>query len=276
MYSKLLLFISLLFATTTLHHISATNHPSPTQPPTIPPPQSTVIQQQQLKDILDALMGSGDFTSWLNTLFNQTNSSSPLYLIPTTSIIPTSATIFVPRNTTLTATATGSLNFDPLTIMTIIPYHILPQRFTFSELQLFQTHTQIPTLLPFKTIVITNNEIGNFTIDDSLITSPDFYTNDVVCVHGVERIFDYVVYGDAGDKIPSSFVTPPPQKLLPLAEDGGTQVSEAVSSISGAAEGDFLLHFVVILFCETTVLLKFHLSPQGVVDFLASKEMFFA
>ncbi|KAK9060576.1 hypothetical protein SSX86_021282 [Deinandra increscens subsp. villosa] len=53
------------------------------------------------------------------------------------------------------------------------PYHVLPQRLTFSDLQLFKTLTRIPTLLPSKIIIITDNTSSHFTIDDSLITQPD-------------------------------------------------------------------------------------------------------
>ncbi|KVI00854.1 FAS1 domain-containing protein [Cynara cardunculus var. scolymus] len=95
-----------------------------------PPPQPPeYIQQQQLKNIIDTLIGAGDFTAWANILFNpNTNSSIPT--TTTATLIPTTATMFVPGNDALThlsATATGAYNFDPF----IIPYHILPQRLTF-------------------------------------------------------------------------------------------------------------------------------------------------
>ncbi|XP_024990481.1 FAS1 domain-containing protein SELMODRAFT_448915-like [Cynara cardunculus var. scolymus] len=223
-YFLLLLFTTVALTTTNLRRLSATGSlspaPSPStrpqlpvsalpiSPPSPPPPPPEYIQQEQLKNIIDALIGAGDFAAWANILFNpNTNSSIPT--TATAALIPTTATMFVPGNDALThlsATATGAYNFDPF----IIPYHILPQRLTFSELQLFKTQTRLPTLLPSKTVIITNNTAANFTIDDSLIEQPDIYLTAAVCVHGIATILDYTVYGDADSTPPSNSLPPPP------------------------------------------------------------------
>ncbi|KAJ9558145.1 hypothetical protein OSB04_012759 [Centaurea solstitialis] len=200
----------------TPHHLllsaeSALPIPPPvsTQPPP-PPPQSPpeYIQQEELKNIIDALIGAGDFAAWANILLNPTTNSSTT---TAAALIPTTATMFVPRNEALAhLTATS---FDPF----IIPYHILPQRLTFSDLQLSKTLTRLPTLLPSKTVIITNNTPSNFTVDDALIIRPDFYLTPAVCVHGIGALLDYTVYGDHD----ADSTTPVPSLSLPLPMSGG-------------------------------------------------------
>ncbi|KAI3739384.1 hypothetical protein L2E82_29788 [Cichorium intybus] len=219
--------------------------PPVSKPSTSPPPPSRpeYMQQQQLKNIIDALIGAGDFAAWANILFNpKINSSIPTST--TAALIPTTATLFVPGNDALshlTASATGAYNFDPF----IIPYHILPQRLTFSELQLFKTQTRLPTLLPSKTILITNNTASNFTIDDSLIMQPDIYQNPAVCVHGISAILDYTTYGGAAPAPPTSLPPPP----LPSPPEIVTQPVEVVrnrSPMSVVSECDFLIILFLI------------------------------
>ncbi|CAH1440817.1 unnamed protein product [Lactuca virosa] len=224
----------------------------PPPPPTIsirsPPPPPTrpeYMQQQQLKNIIDALIGAGDFAAWANILFNpKINSSIPTST--TAALIPTTATMFVPGNDALShlsASATGAYNFDPF----IIPYHILPQRLTFSELQLFKTQTRLPTLLPSKTIIITNNTPSNFTIDDSLIMQPDIYQNPAVCVHGIAAILDYTMYGEAPPAPPAS--PPPPASTLDETVTPSPEVARNCSSDHVFSDDDFFFVMMVILAC---------------------------
>ncbi|KAL8259485.1 hypothetical protein R6Q59_027438 [Mikania micrantha] len=222
-------YYSLFLLLTTVTFTTATNSSSPapspsTPPPPSPPSSSDYMQQQQVKNIIDALIGAGDFAAWANILFNPaSNSSFPA------SNLPTTATMFVPGNdalSRLSGAATGAYTFDPF----IIPYHVLPQRLTFSELRLFRTRTRIPTLLPSKTLIITDNTPSHFTIDDSLIIQPDIYCNSAVCVHGVASILDYTLYGEA-DQTPE-ILNPPPPLPLPLqaADETVTPSPEVVSS----------------------------------------------
>ncbi|KAJ0622885.1 putative FAS1 domain-containing protein [Helianthus annuus] len=239
-FFSLLLLLLLTTTATCLHQLSTLNSssspaPSPSNQPS-PPPAPEYMQQQQLKNIIDALIGAGDFAAWANILFNPTSNSSN---IPPS----TTATMFVPGNdalSRLSATATGAYSFDPF----IIPYHVLPQRLTFSDLQQFKTRTRIPTLLPSKTIVITSNAPDNFTIDDSLIVQPDIYTNAAVCVHGIADVLDYKVYGDAGQP-PPSFVAPPPLPPLPPADETETVTTppDVVSSMRGDLFFQDCIHF---------------------------------
>nr|XP_043639820.1 FAS1 domain-containing protein SELMODRAFT_448915-like [Erigeron canadensis] len=227
---------------TDLHHLSPALSPLPPPPTTVPAPPE-YMQQQQLKNILDALIGSGDFTSWLNLLLNPTNAN-------TTTTIPSSATIFLPGNDAISSSAASSLIFDPF----VIPYHILPHHFTFSDLQLFKTQTRIPTLLPSKTIIITNNSPHHFTIDDSLIIHPDLYSNDIVSVHGIDSILDYTVYGDAAQNpaVNLSPPPPPPPSLLRVDETPSPATPVVSSSSNGGcivSRPGFLMHFLVTFFC---------------------------
>ncbi|XP_052203574.1 FAS1 domain-containing protein SELMODRAFT_448915-like [Diospyros lotus] len=153
------------------------------------PPPAAGIWDEIIKNITDVLTNAGDFGIWADLLSAAASSNLPL-----------SATLFVPSDDALSHLAT-IISFDPF----IIPYHIVPQRLSFSDLQLFQTRARIPTLLPSNSILITNNSRFNFTIDASPITRPDLYANSDVCVHGLKTILDYSIYGAE-----SNFFAPPP------------------------------------------------------------------
>nr|XP_019066420.1 uncharacterized protein LOC104644785 [Solanum lycopersicum] len=169
---------------------------SPTMPPTFPPPTPSFsttatssppppsltqrqIQEQQLNNILQALIGAGDFVGWANLLSSADLSSLPL-----------TATFFIPGKTAMADHQTvGVQNLDPL----LIAYHIIPQRLSFSDLQQLKPNTRIPTLLPSKFIIVTNNSLSNFTIDGSQITYPDLYVSLAFTFHGVDKILEYSV-----------------------------------------------------------------------------------
>ncbi|CAI9778940.1 unnamed protein product [Fraxinus pennsylvanica] len=158
--------------------------PTTSLPPSPPPPmQLEEIPKQQLNNIIDALIGAGDFAGWINFL-SSTNPSSLSF----------TATFFVPSNDAISqfpiATAAG-MNFDPF----IVPYYIVPQRLSFSDLQQFSTLTRLPTLYPSKYIVITSNSRFNFTVNDSLVTHPDVLVNVAFSIHRIKNVLDYNVYG---------------------------------------------------------------------------------
>ncbi|KAI4299850.1 hypothetical protein L6164_033272 [Bauhinia variegata] len=165
--------------------------PPPSPPSLSLPPPST---PQQLNNIIDALIGTGDYSSWVSILAT----ANPLAL-------PLSATLFIPENNALNRRRPA---VDPF----LFPYHIVPQRLVFSDLLLFKANSRIPTLLPGNSITITNNSRSNFTIDNTPLTHFDLYTTANIAVHGVGAILDYSVYGDGLPLIRS----PPPQ-----AEKGG-------------------------------------------------------
>ncbi|KAK2634075.1 hypothetical protein Ddye_028867 [Dipteronia dyeriana] len=157
-----------------------------------PPPQ----QQQQLNNIIDALIGAEDFNSWANML-------SPADL----TAFPVRATFFIPSD----SSEESSPAVDRMAM--VMAYHIVPQRLSFSDLCHLNPLTRLPTFLPTKSILITNNSISNFTLDNSLLSHPHLYTSSTFVVHGIQTFLDYSVYG-AADNHP--FTTPPlPTPPLP-------------------------------------------------------------
>ncbi|EEF32487.1 conserved hypothetical protein [Ricinus communis] len=209
------LFLLLLLRTTS----TATLTPalSPTATP-LPPPNTTTTtipllplapppkfhRQQQLNNIIDALIGAGDFNSWVNILS-----------VADAATLPLSATLFIPADDSPSPIAT-TITIDPF----IFPYHIVPQRLSFSDLCQFNLSSRLPTLLSFKSILITNNSISNFTLDDSLLSHPDLFSSDTIAVHGIATLLDYSVYGDAYPKPsqPEVLARPPPGMFVPKGE----------------------------------------------------------
>ncbi|GLU17475.1 hypothetical protein SLE2022_338410 [Rubroshorea leprosula] len=164
---------------------------------TVAPPQPN---PHQLDNIIDALIGAADFDSWASML-----SAADLLTFPL------SVTLFVPSDyslsnlpTSSTTTAAAAAAMDPFTIS----YHIVPQRLAFSDLCLLKPRSRIPTLLPYKSILITNTSLTNFTLDDSLLSQPDLYISASIAVHGLDTLLNYTVYGTDTALLPPP--TPPP------------------------------------------------------------------
>ncbi|KAL6546268.1 hypothetical protein OROMI_021989 [Orobanche minor] len=209
-FSLILLLVAALTATTHYSISAAKTHPpsKPSPPPTTtppppseipsppktppppPPPPLAETQQTHLNNIINALIGAGEFAGWANLLSTADPSSLPL-----------TATFFIPGNdavsTLSSANAAGTSSFDAF----LIPYHIVPQRLTFSDLLQFTARARLPTLLHAKYIVVTNNTQENFAVDDSQITQPDIFVNAAFAVHGVKKLLDYSLYGDG--RVPS-------------------------------------------------------------------------
>ncbi|CAN1166563.1 hypothetical protein LINPERHAP2_LOCUS26760 [Linum perenne] len=179
---------------------------------TAPPPDalqqlnSSSSRQQQLNNIINALIGAGDFNNWANIL----TMSTPTYL-------PLSATFFIPADESLISTPSDAFT-DPL----IFPYHIVPQRLTFSELRQFATLSRLPSLLSSKSILVTNSSASNFTLDGSLLSHPDLFTSPAIVVHGISNLMDYSIYGDGALIHTNSGDHPSPQQQQQvLGADGG-------------------------------------------------------
>jgi len=168
------------------------------------------LAMQEINNIVDALIGSGDtsINKWVSIL----SISHPSL----------SLTLFIPQQP-----LPSSSTLNPFTF----PYHIIPQRLAFADLLLLPRYSRIPTLLPGKTITITDNSPGNFTVDDVLLTQPDFYNTSSLAVHGVQRLLDYSTFGEAS-MMPNS----PP--FLPVGE---TWNSADSSPCARAAFNIFLL-----------------------------------
>jgi hypothetical protein len=159
------------------------------------------VLQEQIDNIIDAVLGAGDFKNWASVL---------TMADPTT--FPISATFFIPSDNSLSPTTTTS---DPF----IFPCHIVPQRLAFADLQQFKAFSRLPTLILDRSILITNNAVSNFTLDGSRLTHPDIYTNAAISVHGIDNLLDYSFFGAEPGKNyseptmvapPGSPVSPPP------------------------------------------------------------------
>ncbi|RDY06597.1 FAS1 domain-containing protein, partial [Mucuna pruriens] len=178
---RLLLLLTLMFSPAT-----------PTPPPSPPP--------QQMNNIIDALIGAGDFAAWVSIL----SSANATFL-------PVSATLFVPRD--------GAVDRPPPDPL-LLPYHVVPQRLPFDLLILLPRLARLPTLLPTKSISITDNSAANFSLDATPLTHPDLFSTPSLAVHGVQAFLDYSLFGDG---------IPPPPPFLPIGDAIGTDWNSAAS-----------------------------------------------
>ncbi|KAJ9168424.1 hypothetical protein P3X46_019949 [Hevea brasiliensis] len=183
-------------------YVSTLNTSTAAAAPT--PPREGRLHRQQLNNIVDALIGAGDFNGWANIL----SVADPITL-------PLSATLFIPADDSRSPIST-TMTIDPF----IFSYHIVPQRLSFADLRQFKLYSRLPTLLPSKHILITNNSSSNFTLDDSLLSHPDLFITGTVAVHGMATLMDYSVYGDAKPKPsqPEVLSRPPPAMFEPSGE----------------------------------------------------------
>ncbi|KAK7354503.1 hypothetical protein VNO80_19967 [Phaseolus coccineus] len=195
---NLIFFIFILIM---VNHTTSTPIQAPPSPPT-----------QQVNNILDALIGAGDFSTWVSILSS-----------PNATILPISATLFVPRDA-----AVDRPPPDPL----LLPYHVVPQRLPFSDLLLLPRLARLPTLLAAKTISVTDNSPANFSLDHTPLTHPDLFSSPSLAVHGVQSFLDYSLFGDG---------LPPPPPFLP----GGHTIGSARNL--GASSSPSRLNVVVLV-----------------------------
>ncbi|KAI3834426.1 hypothetical protein MKX03_032537 [Papaver bracteatum] len=149
--------------------------------------------EQQFQNIIEALMATQDYSNWAEVL----SITDPF-------TFPITATFLIPGdnpliNTTTTSSSSSSSSSSQ-SLTSTIGYHIIPQQLPFSVLQTFAIGSRIPTLLPEKTILVTNNSQSNYTIDEIQITYPDLYINGAVVVHGIKSTLNYTAFGAANAK----------------------------------------------------------------------------
>ncbi|KAI3912482.1 hypothetical protein MKX01_020500 [Papaver californicum] len=143
--------------------------------------------EQQFENIIEALMATQDYSNWAEVL----SITDPF-------TFPITATFLIPSDNPLINTTSSSYSSSQ-SLSSTIGYHIIPQQLSFSVLQTFAIGSRIPTLLPEKTILVTNNSRSNYTIDEIQITYPDLYMNGAVVVHGIKSTLNYTVFGAAKD-----------------------------------------------------------------------------
>ncbi|XP_059436611.1 fasciclin-like arabinogalactan protein 19 [Corylus avellana] len=138
----------------------------------------------------------------------------------------------------------------------IVPYHIVPQRLSFSDLQLLNTNTRLPTLLPGNSILITNTSASNFTLDDSPITQPDFYSTSALAVHSIASLLDYALYGGDGfGSLPKPEVVTP----APLPSAPGPQIIDS-STVAASLCSHFPIDLLLVA-CALLFTFKIHGNP---------------
>lgn len=177
-------------------------------PATAAQPQATDDEPrlQQLYNIIDALIGSGDFGNWANIL----STSDP-------SMFPISATLFVPGDSAFSSFSGGLHSApDPLPVDPLLfSYHVVPQRLSFSDLTLFPINSRLPTLLLERSILITNNSRSNFTLNGSHLTRPDLFSTSSVSVHGIRDVLGFSIHEEPDSSSLTTNVPPMPQPLPP-------------------------------------------------------------
>lgn len=140
-------------------------------------PRSIPPEQQQIKNLISALRKSGLFGAAAGAI-------DGLNLV----MLPQQSTIFVP-----TDAAFQSVNVADT--MELFQYHVAIQRFAFAQLFSLNEGDILPTLLDGNSILVTSNQLMNFTLDDVRVISPDLYYDSTIVVHGIGGILNYSLYG---------------------------------------------------------------------------------
>ncbi|KAJ8623779.1 hypothetical protein MRB53_032309 [Persea americana] len=90
----------------------------------------------------------------------------------------------------------------------VVRYHIVPRKLSYWQLSLLAAAgEQIPTLLPYKSIILTTDKSCNVSVNYVHITHPEKFHNGAALVHGVSIPLNYSFYGD--QTMPSDRASPP-------------------------------------------------------------------
>ncbi|XXG84946.1 hypothetical protein AAC387_Pa11g0144 [Persea americana] len=90
----------------------------------------------------------------------------------------------------------------------VVRYHIVPRKLSYWQLSLLAAAgEQIPTLLPYKSIILTTDKSCNVSVNYVHITHPEKFHNGAALVHGVSIPLNYSFYGD--QTMPSDGALPP-------------------------------------------------------------------
>ncbi|KAI3938482.1 hypothetical protein MKW92_012619 [Papaver armeniacum] len=123
-----------------------------------------------------------------------------------------------------------------------LDYHIIPQKLSFSKLQNLPIGSTIPTLIPKKSIQVTNNSQSNYTINHILITNPNFYMNGDVVIHGIKSCLNHsmdllakqdnhiVINHSMEDNICNRFIDDDSKRSLTISREQQNVVGALLSS----------------------------------------------
>ncbi|XP_026452441.1 fasciclin-like arabinogalactan protein 21 [Papaver somniferum] len=139
---------------------------------------SSSSTHKRLNNMIETLMATKDFTHW-GELLSDLSKTDPYFNFPV------SATLFIPDDNPFFTNTTSSISSST------IRYHIIPEKLPFSKLENLHVGSKINTLLPSKSITVTDNSKYNYMINGIQITHPDLIMNQVVVVHGIKSHLDY-------------------------------------------------------------------------------------
>ncbi|CAN1134559.1 hypothetical protein LINPERHAP2_LOCUS8341 [Linum perenne] len=96
--------------------------------------------------------------------------------------LPTPTPLSPQRSSSPPTSPSFSTPTDAFTDPVIFPYHIVPQRLTFSDLRQLVALSCLPTLLSSKSILVTNSFASSFTLDRSLLSHPGLFTSPDILI----------------------------------------------------------------------------------------------
>ncbi|KAK1372119.1 FAS1 domain-containing protein [Heracleum sosnowskyi] len=132
--------------------------------------------QEEVDAVIKTLLCQGGFTIWAKLLD----------VSKTKLVLTVNATMFVP-----TDAAIMDLRYATEMNPSLIPYHVTPKHhLLLSDLYHLKPLTLLPTLVPWKTILITSTLLSNYKIDNAIITQTDIYVSSRLVVHGINHILD--------------------------------------------------------------------------------------
>lgn len=178
--------------------------------------------EQQYENVLSALHLRG-YTILVTTL--------EIYSVP---LFPPNinATIFAPSDAAL-----ASVNVASPIAVNILRYHVATMRLSYKDLIRLPMGTMLNTLLPPNRLLVTSVPEGTdiFKIDDVAISNPDIYSDETVMVHGVDHIFNAIIFGL---QMPFGRPASPPPPRAPLAPSEAPAASGSDSDQIPSADYD--------------------------------------
>eukprot|EP00249_Psilotum_nudum_P027985 c36352_g1_i1 orf=1-849(-) len=119
------------------------------------------------------------------------------------NLLPASATLLVPNDKAVSKVDNDINGFG--NAFPTLRYHVVTRQLSFRDLLDLRVGTRLETLLKDNTVLITNSDQRNYTVDDVRLTRPDIYFDDTMVIHGIDGILNASVYGNRS----FSLVRPP-------------------------------------------------------------------
>ncbi|XXG84944.1 hypothetical protein AAC387_Pa11g0143 [Persea americana] len=115
----------------------------------------------------------------------------------------------------------------------VVLYHIVPGKLSYWQLsRLAAAGERIPTLLPYKSIMLTTDKSCNVSVNHIQITHPEKFHNGAAVVHGVSIPLNYSLYGDQTK--PSEGASLPQKSTGAISPQPSPPPPSKVNATSGA------------------------------------------